>query len=70
MKPLWVDLSVCQHLPTRINLKLRCEIKYNIFRRKEKLFLLHKINIVLFLFKSTCYIYLFSFVSFLTHTVE
>ena len=57
-------------LPT----KLRCEINYNIFRRKVKLF--SSLILILFyiylskLFKSTCYIYLFLSVSFLSHTVE
>ena len=55
--------------------KLRCEINNKMLRRKEKLFLLQLILILFYiylskLFKSTCYIYLFSFVSFLSHTVE
>ena len=68
--------SFCVSAPTNWNklpAKLRREINYNIFRRKVKLFFFININIVLYLFiviKSTCYIYLFSFVSFLSHTVE
>ena len=42
MRPLWVNLSVCPE-------KLRCEINYNIIRRRVKLFFIN-INIVLYLF--------------------
>ena len=52
MRLLLVELHVCQHLPTGINLRQNYSMKYNIFRCKVKLFFTSLLLILFYIYLS------------------